>query len=153
MAKWGVKAQKINAANTVQGVLGLNAAAASPRRLKLISWDLGSSDIPLSETAFTHMIQRSTTAPTGVALVPNALDPADTLASTIVATHQITADPTLTANAFLDAIPLNQRATMRWVARDGSEVVVPAVANAGILLGLEVATPTGFRYGAMFEEQ
>jgi hypothetical protein len=153
MAKWGVKAQKVNAANNVQGVLYLNAAAASPRRLKLISWDLGSSDIPLSESAFTHTIQRCTTAPTGTALTPNSLDPADTLACTIVATHQVTADGTLTANAFLDAIPLNQRATMRWVARDGCEVITPAVANNGIMLGIDAATLVGFRYGAMFEEQ
>lgn len=152
MAKWAVTGSK-GAAN-VQGVLTINAAAASPRRAKLYDWTMGCSATP-AELAFVHIGQYSTTAGTGSARTPTSIEPADTLASTIVCKDTVTADPTLTAGAFLFRKALNQRATFRWVAsREGSEIVIPAVANAGILLGLSAAsTQANFDYDAAFLEE
>lgn len=150
MANFGVTANK--GAAVVQTVLGLNAAAASPRRSKLYDYSLGCGAAP-ADNAFTHIIQRVTTAPVGAAKVPNALDQADTPAATTVATDTVTADGAVVANAFLSRKALNQRATFRWVAAPGSELVIPATANNGLLMGLSAATATSFDYDALFQEQ
>jgi hypothetical protein len=149
MARWGVTGNK-GAAN-VQGILYLNAAAASPRRAKIHDVNFGSAAAP-ADNAFVAIMQRCSTAPTGSARTPNALDPADVLASTIVANDTITVDGTLTANAFVYQIALNQRATVRWVAVPYSEIIIPATANNGIMMGLSAASTSVFNVGAQYEE-
>lgn len=149
MARWGVLANK-GAAN-VLGVLYLTAAASSMRRARVYDWTLGCSAAPADNT-FLHIAQRCTTAPTATALTPNALDPADSLASTIVANNVVTVDGTLTANAFLFNKALNQRATFRWVAAPYGELLIPATASNGIMFGLSAATTTTFGYDAHYEE-
>jgi hypothetical protein len=149
MARWGIAATK-GAAN-VQGVAYLLAAAASPRRAKVYDWSLGSNASPADNT-FVHIAQRATTVPTGTTLTPNALDQADTLASTIQCFNLITVDGTLTANAFDEEIPLNQRASFRWVAAPYGELIIPATANNGFMFGLNAATATTFAYGFCYEE-
>jgi hypothetical protein len=52
--------------------------------------------------------------------------------------ENLTVDPTLTANAILLSLPLNQRASFRWVPAPGSELVTPATASNGLAL----RTPT-----------
>lgn len=149
MARWGFKANK--GAGNVQTVVGITAAASSPRRARVHDLTMGCGASP-ADNAFTWMIQRSSSAGTGSALTPNALDAADTLASTIVVKDTVTIEPTLTASAFLYAEALNQRATMRWVAAPYSELVVPATASNGFSLGLTAATTTSFDAGGHYEE-
>jgi hypothetical protein len=150
MARWGVAATK-GAAN-VQTILSLNAAAASMRRAKIYDWTLGCGAAPPADNAFIHLLQRATTNPTGAALTPNSLDPADTLASTIVATNIVTVDGTLTASAFLARKPLNQRATFRWVAAPYGELIIPATTNNGIAWVLSAASTTSFDGDMHYEE-
>lgn len=149
MARWSIAANKGSA--NVQSVATLNAAAASPRRARIYDWTLGCGATP-ADNAFTHIGQRCTTLSTGNALTPNALDPADTLATTIVCKDTITADPTLTAAAFAFRKALNQRATFRWVAAPYGELLIPATANNGFMLGLSAASTTSFDYDVHFEE-
>lgn len=149
MARWGVSASK--GAASVQGVLYLNAAASSMRRAKISDLAIGCGASP-ADNAFVWIFQRCTTAPTATALTPNSLDPADTLASTIVANATVTVDGSLTANAFLFRIPENQRATVRWVAAPYCELIIPATASNGIMIGLSAASTTTFDAGAIYEE-
>lgn len=149
MARWGIKANKGSA--NVQTVALITAAASSPRRARVHDIMMSCGATP-GDNAFTWIIQRCSTAGTGSALTPNALDAADTLASTIVCKDTMTIDPTLTASAFLYAGALNQRATMRWVAAPYSELVVPATASNGFIVGLSAASTTTFDVGAQFEE-
>lgn len=117
MAMWGVTCDKGTA--SVQSVGVLTAAASSPRRGRIISINIGSPDTP-ADSAFLHVMQRCSTAGTGTAKTPNALDPGDTLACTIVVKDTVTVDPTTTSGAFVDEVPLNQRNSYRWMAKDGS---------------------------------
>lgn len=149
MARWGLSASK--GAASVQGVLYLNAAASSMRRAKIYDVSIGSSASP-ADNAFAWVVQRCTTAPTATALTPNSLDPADSLASTIVANATVTVDGTLTANAFNYRDALNQRATFRWVAAPYSELIIPATASNGFMFGLSAASTTVFDAGALYEE-
>ena len=150
MAKWGVTADK--GAASVQTVLGLTAAASNMRRAKVYDWTMGCSASP-ADNAFIHIAQRCTTAATGATQTPNALDAADTLASTIVAKGTVTVDGALTAAAFLLWKALNQRATFRWVAAPYGELIIPATASNGIVLGVSVATTTTFDADAQYDEQ
>ena len=150
MARWGVAFNK--GAASVQTVASLSAAAASPRRARIYDWTLGCGAAP-ADNAFTHIAQRHTAPGTLTnTKTPNALDPADALASTIVTKDTCTVDGTLTAGAFLLWKPLNQRATFRWVAAPYGELLIPATANNGITLGLSAASTTSFDYDVNYEE-
>lgn len=149
MARWVTKANKGTA--NVQSIAIVVAAAASPRRAKIYDYTIGSGATP-GDNAFVHIVQRCTTAGTGTALTPTALDSADTLASTIVVKDTTTVDPTLTANAFLGRKALNQRATFRWVAAPYGEIIIPATASNGVILGLGTASTTDMDAECHYEE-
>jgi hypothetical protein len=138
MARWGLSAN--SSGSSVKSVLLLTAAASSPRRAKILDWLIGSSQSP-ADNVFVHQIQRCTTAGTGTTVTPNATDPADTLASTIVATQAVTADPTLTAGA-----------SFRWVAAPYDELIIPATASNGLAFIVSAATTTTFAECVMYEE-
>jgi hypothetical protein len=148
MARWGTRLTK--GAASVQTVGSLNAAGASMRRAKITDITMGCNASP-ADNEFEWVFQRCTAAPTGATVTPNSTDPADTLASTIVATGTVTAE-TLTAGAFLGEIPMNTRASFRWVAVPTFELIIPAVAAAGIAIAISAATTTTFGCGAMYEE-
>lgn len=150
MARWGFTANK-GTTGTVQTVAAMTAAATNMRRAKVYDLTIGSDATP-GDFAFVHQGQRCTTAGTGNALTPNSLDPADTLASTIVVKDTITVDPTLTASAFVFGWAVNQRASVRWVAAPGGELIIPATASNGIAFGLKAVTATSFQYGVEYEE-
>ena len=75
-----------------------------------------------------------------------------TFVASVIATNVVTADPTLTANAFLYQAALNQRATFRWVAQPYGEILIPATASNGIMIGLSAASTSVMNVGVQFEE-
>ncbi len=134
MAKFGVTMQRT--ASTTLATGSLTAAASSMRRAKVYDLMFGSEATP-ADNAFLWQVQRCTTAGTaGTNPTPLALDSADSLATTIVAGQAHTVDPT--GATVLMSIGLNQRATFRWVAAPGGELVIPATASNGI----KFETPT-----------
>jgi hypothetical protein len=70
-------------------------------------------------------------------VTPQNLDPASATTE-YDAGENHTVEPTFTAAAILLNIPLNQRATFRWVAAPGGELVMPATAANGF--GIETDT-------------
>lgn len=150
MADFAIKANKGVA--SVQSYMVVTAAASSPHRYKVNGYTIGCAATP-GDNAFMHAVQRCTTAGTGSALTPNACDPAEAYAATTVAKDTITVDPTLTASAFLDATPLNQRTTFRYVSIPGKEITCPATASNGFAWILTSATTTSFDATLNFTEQ
>jgi hypothetical protein len=149
MARWGVAFN--SGGSSVKTVGLLVAAAASPRRAKIVDWKFGSSQSP-ADNEFVHIIQQCTTAGTGAAKTPYASDQADTLASTIVAKDTITADPTLTAADFYANIAVNQRASFRWVPAPFMELIIPATSSQGFAFAVSAATTTTFAEDVLYEE-
>jgi hypothetical protein len=127
--------------SSVKTCLALVAAASSMRRARLLEIELGNASSP-ADNAFIFIIQRATTAGTGTTVTPNMTDAGDTLASTIVATQLITADPTLTAGTFAVNWAVNQRGSVRWVSAPGAELVIPATASNGYGIGVSAASTT-----------
>lgn len=151
MARYSNECQKGTTSTSV-GVASLEAPGASMRRIKLYEVVAGSETAP-ADNVFLFEVNRSTTAATGTAVTPNALDPADAAAVSLLK-ENLSVQGTNTANAIPLSWALNQRATFRWVAAPGAEIVVPATANNG----LHFNTPTAQNTPAAtlsigFEEQ
>jgi hypothetical protein len=138
MAKFGVTMQRTASTTLVTG--SLTAPGSNMRRAKIYDLVFGSEATP-ADNAFLWEVQRCTTAGTaGTNPTPVALDSADSLASTIVAGQAHTVNPTQSANTFALRIGLNQRATFRWVAAPGGELVIPATATNGFTFATPTAT-------------
>ena len=119
-----------NLAATAITALEVHAVTGHLHRAHVNEVLVGSDDTP-ADVAYEVTLQRTTAAGTATAVTPTPLDlgaPASYL--TVGKNH--TAEPTYTANTELMQIPLNLRATYRWVARPGGELVIPATNLAGI---------------------
>jgi hypothetical protein len=127
--------------SSVKSTLVLTAAASSPRRARILTFELGNATSP-ADNAFIFIVQQATTAGTGTTRTVTADDPADSIASTIVAKDTVTADPTVTAGAILMNWPVNQRASVRYASSPGAELVIPATASNGYMFGLSAASTT-----------
>lgn len=139
MAKYSVSLARTSSTTASLGVIG---ATATPRRIKLYECTVGSDNTP-GDNTLKFVFQRFTAAGTSTAVTPQPLDLADAAALTAAGTTN-TVEPTYTAGAVLLTIPLNQRATFRWVAPPGGELVTPATNAAGLGVATPVAggTPT-----------
>ena len=115
---------------STSGTLGsMTADSTRARRLKVYDITIGSEATP-ADAAILWTFQRCTAAGTSTGVTPQNLDPADaTTEYDAGENHSI--EPTYTASAILLNIPLNQRATYRWVAAPGGELVMPATAANG----------------------
>lgn len=123
-------------ASTTLEVGAVTADAAVPRRLKIYDFIVGAEATP-ADTVYLWQIQRCTTLGTATSVTPQALDPGDA-AALFDAAENHTVNGTLTANAILLTVPLNQRSTFRWVAAPYGELVTPATASNGV----GILTPT-----------
>jgi hypothetical protein len=110
---------------------------ATVRRAKVYDIIIGCAATPGDQAARYGVYRATSGAAAGSAVTEFALDGAD-VAATIAALSDLTNEPG-TKTTCLD-IPLNQRATFRWVAAPGSEIVIPATADNGV--GIEVLATT-----------
>jgi hypothetical protein len=128
-----------NATGTANKTL-VTVVSTTAVRPRLFDLTIGNSQTPADQAA-QYAVTRFTAAGTaGSAPTPNPLDPGDTAG---VATAGIThsAEPTYAATTLL-RINLNQRATFRWVASPGFELIAPATAANGLGMYLVSATAT-----------
>ena len=140
-------ASALAAPKTIGAVMGTAATRAE-------LYDILMSVSTPSDTSLEWIVQRVTSVASGTnntAVVPVALDPGNP-AAVAVGVENFTIEPTKTsATEFID-MELNQRASFRWVAAPGRNIIAPATAQAGI--GVICATTgTGTaRATIMFEE-
>jgi hypothetical protein len=126
----------------------IDAPTASPVRGKLYDLIFGSEATP-ADAIFLWEVNRCTGVPTGTSVTPSPLDTADA-----AATSEVLENVTVigTGGVTMMAIPLNQRATFRWVAAPGSELVFPATDNNGFGF-LPVVSPASIVTVTMFHEE
>ena len=97
-------------------------------------------------------ITAATTTAAGTTVTPSLIDLADR-ASQSKALENCTTEPTYTANQELLEIPLNHRATFRWVAAPGGDLITPATNNSGIgAKALHASATTEWRVGCHWIE-
>lgn len=134
--------------------LSLTAATALLRRGKIFDLLIGTIGTPADQT-YEFDVSRQTAAGTGgTTIVALPEDTADAAAGTVTYGNP-TAEPTYTASSSVWYLGINQRASYRWVASQGSELVWPATNLVGLGTrcrsvsgGTVLATVT-----ALFQEQ
>lgn len=148
MARYSIEGQ--DTADTSLAVLGLLQDATTQRRGKVYDLMFG-SEATAADNPFLWVIDRGTTAlGTSTSVVPEPLDPADA-AALLDGGDGFTVQPTIGTR--LLSIPLNQRATFRWVAAPGSELVLAATANLSLLVNVPVSSAVAVAATMLFEEQ
>lgn len=125
--RYAITGEDSNTASTT--VISLNATTTT--RPLIYDMVVGSPTAPADQAANYALRRFTTSNGTGTALTPNAVDPAHPAAVT-AASIAHSAEPTYTAGANQLRFSLNQRATFRWVAAPGGELIAPATANAGL---------------------
>jgi hypothetical protein len=125
----------------------VNLTGSTTVRPRVYEFDVSSTATPADQSALV-VINRSTTAGTGTSATPQALDNQEIAAATS-ALIQLTAEPT-NAGTFLYQVPLNLRASWRWVAAPDSEFIGAATASNGLLLKRHSSTATYQMYGTIF---
>jgi len=131
-----------NLSTAYKTILSLRAITATLRRAWLYELLFGADGLPnATDCAIVYDVSRQTVDGTATAVTPVALDPADA-ASGSQTDVNYTAEGTITAASSLLAVSLNQRASQRWVAAPGSELVVPATNDAGLAVRAKSSTYT-----------
>jgi len=117
-----------------KSIVSVLGAASAPRRGKIYDLMFGTIGTP-ADTAFIYNILTMTADDgTKTNVTPNPLDPADAAATTLSRAN-FTAEGTVgaaTTSRFY--VGVNQRASYRWVAAPGSEIVWAATANTGYVV-------------------
>jgi hypothetical protein len=140
MAKFSAAMTRATSSTTL-AMGSFTAATSNMRRAKIYDLMFGCGGSP-ADNNIVWTVTRCTTAGTaGSNVTPGALDAADTLASTIVIGQNHSGDPTGSGASHL-TIALNQRATFRWVASPGGELIIPATASNGFKINTPTATNT-----------
>lgn len=122
------------------------------RRIKIVEFVFGTDGTP-ADQAMTYDVSVISALGTATSLTPNPLDPADS-AFLGVAKGNDTVEPTVTANSSKWAGAVNQRATLRWVAFPGMELVIPATNAAGLAFRAKSPGYTGTAVAQVeFQEQ
>ena len=123
MANYAADFQRTSSTTLSVGTIG-----AGTRRGKIYDVMFGSEATP-ADAAILWTVRRYTAAGTATAVTPQALDAADAAFSGVAGENH-TIEPTYTAGAIVLNVPLNQRATYRWVAAPGGELIYPGPVGA-----------------------
>jgi hypothetical protein len=152
MAKYAITGTQSTVSGSYKSILSIAATSGSLRRGKVYDLLIGTNGTP-ADNYLQWDISRMTAAGTATSVTPQALDPAD-VAALGTANNNYTAEPTITASSSLLNVGVNQRASYRWVAAPGSELVFPATAANGLALRTLSGGYTGSATGDwMYEEQ
>jgi hypothetical protein len=117
--------------SSAKGVIGLISTTAI--RPYIYDFTFGTIGTP-SDSVITLSISRATGMTAGTSsttTTPNPLDSTDAASTSSTGTAWTT-QPTVGVTLF--SVGLNVRATYRWVASPGGELLCPATANAGLLM-------------------
>lgn len=125
----------IAATNSISEIVG-----SAGRRVKITDIIASFSSAPADIQARLTMGRTTTAGTGGTAFTPVPLDAADG-ACTFTSMAAATSPGTATANAFIWASGINQRATVRWFAPPEGELIIPAVASNGV--GILATSVTG----------
>jgi len=121
--------------------VNLTAATATLTSASLVAFDIAADSAP-ADNLLDWDVSRTTTTGTGSAATPSPTDSSRRAAGTVSTVNQ-TVEPSFGVSLW--AMPLNQRASFRWVAVPGGEFIIPATNNAGVAIRAKnvAATYTG----------
>lgn len=133
----------------VGALLGITSSGAAPnlRRFKVYDLLIGTNGTPVD--AFMEWdISRVTVGSTSTFLVPTAIDAGDP-ASLLAVTVNSSSFGTITTGSNVFYVGVNSRASYRWVAAPGGELVATAASSLGFQLRTRSGSYTGTATGTM----
>lgn len=128
------------AVGTDKSILTLFPSATTVRS-RIYDVLLGCSATPADQATLFYLGRFTALGTEGAGFTPVALDPGDPAAISDCGVGTFSVEPTYTSNAQVLVIVMNQRATIRWVAAPGGELVSPVTASNGI--GCKSSAGTG----------
>jgi hypothetical protein len=126
---------------TYKTLLSLTAATATLTNAMINEIDIGTAGTP-ADNYMELDVSRQTAAGTSTAATPNPTDGAKRAAGTVGSVN-FTAEGTITAASSMLYMPWNQRASYRWVANPGNELIIPATNLAGYAIRCRSGGYTG----------
>lgn len=108
-----------------------NPAATPTSRGMIYELITGSVATPADQAADFYVGRTTAVGTEGSGLVPNNLDPAGPAGAYDSGLGVFSVEPTYTAAKQLLGFQMNQRATFRWIAQPGCELVMAATQNNG----------------------
>lgn len=134
------------AAVSASNKTALSIIAAATVAPKIYDFSVSASGTP-ADNVLVHTVQRMTVDGTGTAVTPRSVSYSPGIVTPIAALctskSNYTVEPTITAATELFSQGINQRAAYRWVAAPGGELVIPAVAAAGLVFLVKSPAYTG----------
>lgn len=112
----------------------LNLISAATIRPSIFDVVVSSVASPADTTTAFQIVRTTAVGTEGSGFTPTALDPADPASLADIGQGVYGAEPTKTASSAVLSFSVYQRATFRWVAFPGGELVAPATANNGLCL-------------------
>lgn len=105
--------------------------ATTLRRGWIYEFEIGADNVPnATDCPINWDISAQTAAGTITANTPNPIDQGGGDAAALLTYGaNATAEGTITANSSVFYLPLNQRASQRWIARDQSSCIIVAAVN------------------------
>lgn len=125
--RYAAKGDQNAAASPGASVLAIEGAATT--RGRIYEFVLSSQATP-ADVAIEWLVRRISTLGTRTAVTPSLLDPASP-AALLAAGSNHTVEPTFVSSSSIFDQGINLRATFRWVAYPGGELIVPVTSSAG----------------------
>lgn len=138
-------------AGLVQVYCSTTGTAGLTRRGKIYDILIGTNGTP-ADNYIEWAVQRITSPSTSALGTAVSLDLADTGFASGVVVNSTTA-PTVSSSLYTFYVGVNQRASYRWVAAPGSEMVWPATSSAGFVLQARSNAYTGTATGTLLVEE
>lgn len=111
---------------------GIAQDATTQRRVKLFRLEFHLTALPITDQQIELAVTRGTTAlGTSTPVTPAALDPGDTVASTVDPQENYTVNPTL--GSAVGGKGGNIRSSVELVIKTGNEIILAATANLSLL--------------------
>lgn len=131
------------ASGTDKTILSLIDTLATPtRRGEIYDILIGCSATPADQACLFNLARITTAGTSAANYTPNNIDPAGPAGELLSGQGVFSAEPTYTANKELLRPSINQRATFRWIANEGSEFKCAATQNNGLGLKSKASTST-----------
>jgi hypothetical protein len=131
--------------------LSITSNTSTVQRNWVYEFAFGNVGTPADQVSIMT-VARVTASGSATAVTPTLLDLADRAAQAVAGENH-TSEPTYTSNHEVMEIPLNHRATFRWVAAPGSEIVCPATSGNGVgFKSLHASATTDWRVVALWQE-
>ena len=131
--------------------LSVTSNASTVQRNRVYELIYANQGTPADQVSII-VVQRVTAPGSATAVTPTLMDLADRAAQAVAGENH-TSEPTYTSNTEVMEVPMNHRATFRWVAPPNGEIVCPATSGDGIgIHSLHASATTDWRAVAFWEE-